>query len=51
VFLALGFVSSATWVMAGQAIARWLTSEARLRAFNVAMALLIALSVLELVRH
>lgn len=50
-FLALGLSSSATWTYAGQAIARWLTTERRLKAFNLVMAGLIALSVVELVRH
>ena len=50
-FLTLGMVSAATWTYGGQAIARWLTTERRLRVFNVSMALLIALSVVELVRH
>ncbi len=50
-FLVFGFASSATWVGAGQAIARWLTSDLRLRIFNVTMAILIALSVVELLRH
>lgn len=50
-FLTLGFVSAATWTLVGQTIARWLTSERRLRAFNLAMAALIVLSVAELVRH
>jgi threonine/homoserine/homoserine lactone efflux protein len=50
-FMALGLLSSATWVLAGQAIARFLTSDTRLRAFNIAMALLIVLSVAELLRH
>jgi threonine/homoserine/homoserine lactone efflux protein len=50
-FMALGLLSSATWVLAGQAIARFLTSDRRLRVFNVTMALLIVLSVVELLRH
>lgn len=51
IFMALGLSSSATWTYAGQAIARWLTTARRLRAFNLVMAGLIALSVIELVRH
>lgn len=50
-FLCLGLMSSATWVMAGQAIARFLTSAAKRRAFNLTMAALIALSVVQLVWH
>ncbi len=50
-FMTLGLLSSATWVFAGQAIARFLTSDKRLRVFNIAMALLIVLSVAELLRH
>ncbi len=50
-FMALGLLSSATWVLAGQAIARFLTSDRRLRAFNIAMAFLIVLSIAELLRH
>lgn len=50
-FLAGGLMSSATWVLAGQAIARFLTSALRRRAFNLTMAALIALSVIQLVRH
>jgi threonine/homoserine/homoserine lactone efflux protein len=50
-FMMLGLSSSATWTYAGQAIARWLTTARRLRAFNLVMAGLIALSVVELVRH
>jgi threonine/homoserine/homoserine lactone efflux protein len=49
-FLALGLMSSATWALAGQAIARWLTTAGRMRVFNIVMAALIALSVVELVR-
>lgn len=50
-FLTLGLGSSVTWTYAGQAIARWLTTARRLRVFNLVMASLIALSVVELVRH
>jgi len=51
VFGLLGLVSSATWVGLGQAISGWLTTTARRRAFNLAMALLIVLSTIELLRH
>lgn len=51
VFLVLGFCSATVWTLAGQAIARWLTSDRRLRAFNIVMALLIVLSVVEILRH
>lgn len=50
-FLILGFISAALWTLGGQAIARWLTSERRLRVFNLTMAALIVLSVFSLVRH
>ncbi|SPH23579.1 Homoserine/homoserine lactone efflux protein [Defluviimonas aquaemixtae] len=50
-FLTLGLGSATTWTCAGQAIARWLTTARRLRFFNIAMAALIVLSVLELLRH
>jgi len=49
-FMALGFSSSATWTYAGQAIARWLTTARRLKVFNLVMAGLIVLSVVELAR-
>lgn len=47
-FAALGFVSSASWTGLGQAFARWLTTVGRLRAFNLVMAALIVLSVVQL---
>lgn len=50
-FLTLGLVSASTWTYAGKAIARWLTSDRRLKIFNLTMAALIALSVVELIRH
>ena len=50
-FLTFGLASSATWVGLGQAISRWLTTPARLRAFNLVMAGLIVLSVAALLRH
>jgi len=50
-FLAGGLMSSATWVLAGRAIARFLTSSARRQAFNLTMAALIALSVVQLIWH
>lgn len=50
-FMVLGFASAATWVGAGMTISRWLTSPARLRAFNLTMAGLIVLSTIALVRH
>lgn len=50
-FLAFGLCSAATWIGLGQAISGWLTTEARRRAFNVTMALLIVLSIYELMRH
>jgi len=50
-FLFLGLASSVTWVAAGQAISGWLTTERRQRVFNITMAVLIVLSIVELVRH
>lgn len=50
-FLTLGLFSSVTWTYAGLAIARWLTTARRLRVFNLVMAVLIVVSVVELVRH
>lgn len=50
-FLTFGLGSSATWVGLGQAISGWLTTETRRRAFNITMAVLIVLSIVELVRH
>ncbi len=51
VFLLLGLVSSVMWTYAGLAIARWLTTAGRLRVFNLVMGILIAVSVVGLVRH
>lgn len=50
-FLGLGLVSSTTWTTGGKAIARWLTTVARRRAFNLAMAGLIVISTAQLVAH
>lgn len=50
-FLSIGLVSAVAWTAAGQAIARWLTTEGRLRWFNLAMAGLILLSVVQIVWH
>jgi threonine/homoserine/homoserine lactone efflux protein len=50
-FLTLGMTSAATWTCAGQAISGWLTTAKRLRIFNLGMAGLIVLSVVEIVRH
>lgn len=47
-FLALGLVSSSTWTLAGQALTRWLTTPARLRAFNLTMAALIVASTVQM---
>lgn len=46
VFAAVGFCSSLTWAAAGQAIARWLTTPARRRAFNIALGVLLLASIL-----
>ncbi|MEZ5733527.1 MAG: LysE family translocator [Paracoccaceae bacterium] len=51
VFLCLGLLSAATWTYGGQTIARWLTTAKRLKAFNLVMAALIVLSVVEILRH
>lgn len=45
-FTIAGFGSASSWAIAGQAMTRWLNTPVRMRAFNVAMALLIASSVL-----
>ncbi|MCV2863215.1 LysE family translocator [Albidovulum sediminicola] len=50
-FLCGGLMSSATWTLAGQAIARFMTSPARRRIFNLSMAGLIVLSVAQLLWH
>lgn len=50
-FLSLGLVSAATWVGLGQAISRWLTTQWRRRAFNITMAALIVLSIVQLLAH
>lgn len=50
-FLIFGLASSATWVGIGRAISRWLTTASRQRAFNMTMAALIALSIIELIRR
>ena len=42
VFAVMGFFSSSTWVLAGQALTRWITTANRLRVFNAVMGLLIA---------
>ena len=47
-FMAVGFGSAFVWAFAGQAMTRFLTSEARRRAFNITMGALIALSVVML---
>ena len=50
-FMTFGLCSAATWTYAGQAIARWLTTAKRLRIFNLIMAGLIVLSIVEILRH
>ena len=50
-FLTLGLGSAATWTYAGQAIAKWLTTAKRLKVFNLIMAGLIVLSMVEILRH
>jgi len=47
-FLTFGLVSATTWTLAGQAMTRWLTTPARLRAFNLVMAALIVVSTLQM---
>ena len=44
-FAVMGLGSSIVWAMAGQAMTRFLTTEARWRVFNITMGALIALSV------
>ena len=46
VFLVIGLASAATWAVLGRAITRWLTEAHHLRRFNLAMAAVIAASVL-----
>lgn len=50
-FMVLGLVSASVWALAGRAIAQWLTTARRLRAFNLAMASLIVLSTIQLLAH
>ena len=50
-FLMLGLGSSSTWIAAGQAISRWLTTPVRQRAFNIVMAAMIVWSTWALLRH
>jgi len=45
-YVAMGFISTATWTVLGQQIRRLLTSPTRLRAFNWTMAGLLVLSML-----
>jgi len=49
VFMAVVVGANLTWAMAGQGLARWLTSAGRLLWFNRAMAALIVVSVLLLI--
>ena len=42
VFIAAGLTSATSWAVAGRALTRWLTTDRRLRHFNLAMAALIA---------
>lgn len=44
VFLTIGMGSAAGWTGFGAAIRRWLSSDGRLRAFNIAMGALVAVS-------
>ena len=50
-FLTLGLLSASTWTLTGQALTRWLTTAKRLRIFNLTMAALIVLSVVQLLAH
>ncbi|MFD1913596.1 LysE family translocator [Halodurantibacterium flavum] len=45
VFVGVGFTSAFGWAAAGQALRRWLSHPARLRAFNMVMGGMIALGV------
>jgi threonine/homoserine/homoserine lactone efflux protein len=49
VFLAIGVPSAAVWTGFGKAIGRFLSSERRLRAFNIFMALLLVVSVIPVI--
>ena len=44
IFLAIGLTSAAGWTAFGAGIRRFLSTDARLRAFNIAMGALVALS-------
>jgi threonine/homoserine/homoserine lactone efflux protein len=44
IFIAIGAASSATWAALGSMIARWFADPARLRLFNIAMAVLLVAS-------
>lgn len=48
VFAAVNLPSVSTWTLLGQQMRRWLSSPARLRAFNIAMALLLVASLVPL---
>ena len=50
-FLTLGLISAATWSLAGQTIALWLTTTKRLRIFNMTMAALIVVSIVQLLAY
>jgi len=50
VFVVLTFPSLAVWALFGSLIGRWLSTERRLRTFNVAMALLVLASLVPALR-
>jgi threonine/homoserine/homoserine lactone efflux protein len=49
-FLAAALPSGFVWLAFGTALRRWLSSPRRLRAFNVAMGVLLAASIIPLLR-
>lgn len=51
VFTAVNLPSVAVWAAMGQALRGWLADPVRLRIFNVAMAVLLILSMLPVLRH
>jgi threonine/homoserine/homoserine lactone efflux protein len=51
VFAAVNLPSVSVWAAAGQAVRRWLTTQQRLRAFNICMAVLLVASLWPVLRH
>jgi len=48
-FLAVNFPSGSFWILAGRELQRWLTTQFRVRSFNIAMALLLVGSTLPMI--